>query len=382
MSKVRLPNPAGKPIFCGKIGSWFLVIPSAIVGVLLVELFCRLFLPSPANTSGIYQWPSLAMFFDGPDTIFKNREDIFTYIPHGEFRNLTASFPGDSFTVEYDYRFRTNNFGLVEDADIIPERGSLLLLGDSFAEGQGAEPWFRLVSPEIDKLGYQSINGGLRGTGFQQWFKLDRYLAAQNVPIQKIVVMFISDDFRRPLTNIKPSELQCLAALPLCHLEESYYFRLPPREELSALIAKIRAARAPMERSWLGARAAMLLPVSYHLYRSFKERIKKSTSDPRLEAAEQQSRAAVAGLIAMYGADNVTFIHIPQKDELDEPNELGLRARRAIRDAGGRLFDGFKLCHLTATDYYANDNHPNRGGYAKIASCVTSVIKEAVAGVQ
>jgi len=380
MSDDRLPGPPAKPTVIGKIGPWLLIIPSAIVGVLLVELFCRLFLPSLASTPEIDQWPRLAMFFDGPETIFRNHEEIFTFIPQSEFRNLTAIFPGESFAVEYDYRFRTNNFGLVQDTDIVPERDSLLLLGDSFTEGQGAEPWFRLISPEIDKRGYQSINGGLRGTGFQQWLKLDRYLTARNVRIRKVVVLFISDDFHRPLTNIKPSELQCLAALSACHLDESYYFRLPPRDELSSWIVKIKAAQAPVERSWLGARAAVLLPESYHVYRYFKEQIKKSASDPRLEGAERQSRTAIAELIRLYGPDNVTFIHLPQKDEIDGPNELGLRARRSIRQAGGKLFDGFKLCRLTATDYYMNDNHPNRDGYAKIASCVTNVIKEVTAG--
>jgi len=77
----------------------------------------------------------------------------------------------------------------------------------------------------------------------------------------------------------------------------------------------------------------------------------------------------------------VAFIHLPEKDEIENgPSNLGLRARHSIEDAGGKLFDGFKLCRLTTADYYPNDEHPNSAGYAKIAACFTSVLKEMVAG--
>ena len=139
------------------------------------------------------------VFFDGDNSIFENHGDIFTYLPRNTVRNVTAFFSRDDFTIEYDYRFRTNNLGLTQDADVAPGRKSLLLLGDLFTEGQGAEPWFRLVSSTIERLGYQPVNGGVLGTGFQQWLKLDQYLADKNIEIQKVVVLFISDDYRRPV---------------------------------------------------------------------------------------------------------------------------------------------------------------------------------------
>ena len=96
---------------------------------------------------------------------------------------------------------------------------------------------------------------------------------------------------------------------------------------------------------------------------------------------EQESRAAIADLIKIYGPENVAFLHVPQKDEVGHgPNSLGLKARGAIEDAGGKLFDGFKQCQLTSADYYANDNHPNKGGYSKIAACAAKVINQLVAG--
>jgi hypothetical protein len=207
---------------------------------------------------------------------FRNQEDIFTYVPHSNVRNLTAFFSDNDFEVEYDYHFQTNNLGLVQDADVMPGQASLLLLGDSFTEGQGAEPWFRLVSPGIEKLGYQAVNGGLRGTGFEHWLKLQRYLAANDIQIRKLVVLFISDDDQRPVRNFDPGELRCLSALGACRSEETYYYRLPPPDELSSWIAKIRTDRAAItKRIWLKTRAEALLPGSYQVYKFLTER-----SDP------------------------------------------------------------------------------------------------------
>jgi hypothetical protein len=103
----------------------------------------------------------------------------------------------------------------------------------------------------------------------------------------------------------------------------------------------------------------------------------------RDERGEQESRAAIAEFIKTYGPENVAFIHLPRKEEIDSgPDVFGLKARRAIQEAGVRLFDGFKLCGLVAADYHPNDLHPNsRGGsersfrYASLSSGLDIVRK-------
>jgi hypothetical protein len=83
----------------------------------------------------------------------------------------------------------------------------------------------------------------------------------------------------------------------------------------------------------------------------------------------------ITELIRKYGTENVAFLHLPQKKETNGPGALGQEARQAIRDAGGTLFDGFKLCPLSAADYHIYDSHPNKQGYGKIAQCVHQVIQ-------
>ena len=327
-----------------KIASWLLIIPSIIIGILLFELCSELFLPSIRRAD---RQSHVIYFFDGRDTVFRDYGDIFTYIPHSDIRILAIAYSDHGFSTEYDYHIRTNNFGLVQDNDVIPEKPSLLLLGDSFTEGVGAEPWFRLVSPEIYKLSYQPINGGIGGTGFGSWLKLEQYLAAADIRIQKLLVLFISDDYHRPVWHVTLDELRCFSDLLLCRVDENVYFRyrLPPPGELPGWVAKIRKGRAATRE----ARARALLPATYFVYRYVNDQLQLSRgARARLaveERGEQQSRAAIAELINQFGPENVVFLHLPQKEELESgPDTFGLKARRSIQEAGGKLFDGFKLC--------------------------------------
>jgi hypothetical protein len=304
-----------------KIASWLLIFPSIIVGIVAVELFGRLVLP-PRDFEGSGMRNS-AIFFYSDGAIFRNEGDIFTYEPHREIRNVTAFFPDDKFEIEYDYRFRTNNFGLVQDADIVPERKSLLLLGDSFTEGQGAEPWFRLLSPEVEKLGLQPINGGLIATGFRQWLELERYLTGNKVQIRKVVVLYIAGDYSRGVWNFTLAALQCLTNLPLCRVEDSVFYRLPPPDELSSWIAKLRAVRPPMtHQSWLGAHVAAVLPLSYSVYQYLR------TLNAQMG---RESSAAISELIRIYGPENVAFIHLPEKTEVENQGFINFVANLRLK---------------------------------------------------
>jgi hypothetical protein len=241
-------------------------------------------------------------------------------------------------------------------------------LGDSFTEGQGAEPWFRQLAAQTENLPYQLVNGGLFGTGFEQWEKLAHYLSAQSVQIRKLVVIFISDDYRRNVWNFSEQDLRCLQSLSSCRGDE-LYLRLPSAPELAATLDKIRNNRETPRRR-LAQRGRVLLPASFRVYDYLRAEFLLD-----VETAKRHSHAAIADLINEYGAENVVFMHLPQKDEVNEPDELGREARRSIQEAGGKLYDGFKLCGLTAADYHIHDSHPNAQGYGKIANCVSQVLQ-------
>jgi hypothetical protein len=347
------------------------IVFSVIAGILVVELFCHFFSPS-MRASGIYEWDRRIMFFSGRGTVFENHGDIFTYVPDNDIRSLTTYFSDKDFIVEYDYRFHTNNYGLVQDSDVVASRPSILLLGDSFTEGQGAEPWFRKLVANTDPQPFQPVNGGLIGTGFDQWRKLEQYLTAKHLQVRKLLIIFISDDYTRPVVNVSGQVLECLQTGSSCP-DDSMYYRTPPAAELPLWVDKVRDHRARQITvlDTMARYSRRLLPATFRIHDNLAAKFSSSSAP-----AKQRAREAIAYFIRKYGNDNVSFLHLPQKDELRGPSELGLQARQAIRDAGGTLYDGFTLCNLTIDDYHIHDGHPNGRGYGKIARCVGDIFRQ------
>src|ERR1700730_6892417 len=95
--QVLSTSPSGKPTLFKKVGPFLLIIPSVIIGILLAELFCKLFVPSIANTKEFFKWNRPFLFIDGRDTIFQNHGDIYTYVPHNEIRYLLGYISDDDF---------------------------------------------------------------------------------------------------------------------------------------------------------------------------------------------------------------------------------------------------------------------------------------------
>jgi hypothetical protein len=286
----------------------FLIVFSALVGVGIVEagyhIYQRAFSPLPNR---------LVVFFDGPDSIFLNRGDIFTYVPNGYISTKTIYLSDSSFSPEFAYKFKTNNFGLVQDRDLVPGVKSILLLGDSFTEGQGAEPWFRQVAPQIERFNYQPINGGLLGTGFLHWRKLAELLSSNEIVVAKVIIIFISDDLRRGIWNFSETTLDCLRNINRCQWNAAF-FRLPPASELEHWVAKIRTAREPFDVSFReGIKSA--LPATYKVYRFFLDVAKRSPNKDGPSQTELVT-AVITKMVEKYGRENVLFIQLPQKEEL------------------------------------------------------------------
>jgi hypothetical protein len=348
-----------------------LIAFSALVGVAIVEVcyhvYQRAFPP-------LYQGRRI-MFYDGPDSIFRNLDDIFTYVPNSQIFSRVIYFSGSSYSTEYAYKFKTNNFGLVQDKDLVRGVTSILLLGDSFTEGQGAEPWFRQIAPRIERLNYQPINGGLQGTGFLNWWELEQFLSANEIAVAKLVVIFISDDVRRPKWNFSEHDLACLRSINLCRGFEGF-LRLPPAPEFARWVAKIGTSREPRNVG-IKERIGSALPATYAVYRFFLNVAKRSAPPQGTPGQIELVTTVINEMVEKYGRENVLFIQLPRgKEELRGailPD--GLLTRKLIRDSGARYADGTSLCGLDGSDFFARDGHPNQQGYSKIAKCITDIVE-------
>jgi hypothetical protein len=369
-------NPADnaqKSYFTGPVAATTLIAASIIVGILLVELATSVFFKPTARPSD-YDWAHRIMFFSGAESIFQNQGKIFTYAPNDNVRDLTIYYSDNAYVVEYDYQFRANNYGLVQDLDVNPNRPSLLVLGDSFTEGQGAAPWFRKLLMQSENDRYQIINGGLLGTGFGQWDLLQDYLSTERkINIQKLLVIFISDDYSRGVWNFSPVDLLCLRSIEACSLDQTIYYRLPILSNLSDWVSRIRKARNLQHglKDEMDQITKQVLPSTYQAFEYLKAK-----GSYKAKQRKELSRAAIEALIQKYNTKNLVFLHLPQKDETSGPNERGLEARRAIQGSGGNLLDGFKLCPLSSNEYYLHDGHPNERGYSRIADCVSTIVHQ------
>jgi hypothetical protein len=354
----------------GLLQNALLLVLSVLLGIVLVESAWR-FVP---KRSDVYQWSNRYMLFsdDAGDTVFRNIGAFFVYQPHRLVHSTAYYYAGSRWVKEYDYSFHTNNFGLVQLADVDPSRDALLVLGDSFTEGQGAAPWFEDIRAGSE---YQLVNGGLFGTGFAQWALLHDYLVKHNTRIKKLLVIFISDDFDRFVSNVPADVLSCIANWKTCDGSEGLYGEPPRAEERPAFLDKLKSLREQRLRANDDLSKRMLPATSLaieYLLAVIKER---GPANRGYTPSNLENYKVIGRFLTSYGRD-VVFVHLPQKDELKFGiSASGAAARQAISAQGGLVFDGFERCGLTQADYHPHDGHPNRAGYAKIAQCVSDALR-------
>jgi hypothetical protein len=201
--------------------------------------------------------------------------------------------------------------------------------------------------------------------------------------VAKVVIIFISDDWTRPVWQFPQQTLECLRTASTCQGSEAFYgWPAEPSEALAQLnrIAKYRIEALAKGQS--GANILLGSSVYQHLVVPGFRRLNRfvQTGSPSSDAAKQFSISkGVATEIANgVGWDNVLFIYLPQKTELDTgPQSYGRKANAFIRRSGFAFVDGRAACGLSIGDYYIRDGHPNATGYAKIARCVQRAIEGA-----
>ena len=356
---------------------WELSVSAGILFVTLVaaELVMRTVMPLPSNWD-----PRVLLYSAG---VIRNEPwGGYGYEPNKTMQFELAYLLNPKvprLEPEYAYRITTNSYGLVQLNEPVPDKPAILLLGDSFTEGQGASPWFYDVEKRWPaESQYQLLNGGLFGTGFQHWTPIYRRLAA-TLQVRKVVILFIAHDWLRFVFARPPETLACLQSLPSCD-GSSLFYGLPddPAAAEAELqqVARKRAAyvmKVDREQPFV-ERFALFRYLLQPSYRWLRGTIGGDEPNAVNFAA---SRQALLDLAAEIGRDNLVLLHLPHREEVDAgPNALSLKGREVIRQAGLKLVDGFAMCGIRPADYHVRDGHPNADGYRKIGLCVERVIAE------
>jgi hypothetical protein len=336
-----------------------LVIFSLIIGVVLVELVYKILRPTDKVLGDRYYLMS------GSNGAFRNINKIFLYNQNSLIRHRVWYEYDGKFKKEYSYQFGTNNYGLVQSFDVHPSNDSMLIIGDSFTEGTGAEPWFNDFARVFPDKDLQLINAGLLGTGFLHWGGIDDFLEERDFQTKIVIVIFISEDISRKEWVLPEGVLTCLEDWITCEGWENF-LGIPPEDKEPAFLNQVKAFRTKSSyvKDDLKESLKKLLPATTNVYRYILRVISR-----------QKSINAIDNFINKYG-ENLLFIHVPEKHELDAGfDDSGIYTQSIIKEHGGKVYDAMKLCKFKVTDYYKYDRHFNPNGYKKLSACVLKMYK-------
>ena len=349
--------------------NFLLIIFSIFFSLAIIEIFIRLVIYKKDN----YDYRNTFLLFE-QGKVFKNIDNFFVYSPNSNITTSTYYLKNNNFIKVNTYNIKTNNFGLVQGNDLFPEKESLLILGDSLVQGQGYGNWTDNLYKDTDK--YQIINGGILGTGPQQFLQLEKYLS-KKLLITKVILLYIGDDFRRELYNHDQQRLNCLQNYKNCNGSESFYGYPLKSSEPDKFLNFLKKKRFEKEENLnfkkikrlikkkLGSLYTVNIPLGFlrnTFYKSKNEKILKN-----FEAIEK--------LISKYG-NNIHFVNLVQKDEI-------IFRKKSYETIYANNFLSKKTNNIHQCNFNSDlelffkyDGHPNEKGYKHIYTCVSKIIKK------
>jgi hypothetical protein len=344
----------------------FLVAISLLVSVVLVEVLLRTCNYPPRKEASF-------LFFTRP--ALKDQKTDFGYHRNLKIREVAVYKTRKGFRVEYDTSYSTNNLGLVQKTNFDPQKKSLVFIGDSFTQGEGAPPWFYKLEEKWPHNEYQLVNLGIIGTGIVQWQEALKWFA-QKGAVNHVFILFISDDWlRRRWYN--HDDLQgtsfwfctdCPRNNGVCNNRTKLGILYMEKDWDTPTILK-KARELPQPRMqpgfkgfWNNLYFRQLLKLTVPSTRN--RRKQQKIIDKNLEAFDQ--------IISRFGRENITVLHIPLKGEAirGDYTWVGKEAKDLVLARHVAYLDGLALCGMTEKDFHVHDSHPNASGYAKILTCI------------
>jgi hypothetical protein len=303
---------------------------------------------------------------------------IWTYSPNKEivYAATYQLFPVEAW-IEYRCKFKTNKFGLIETNFVETDNQvDYLVLGDSYLEGHGGCPWLTRASlPDTYPI---ILNGGLQGSGIQHFSLLEEWLS-QQVEIRNVIVLAISNDFKRSLSpDIWRGRETCLQA-GKCQANLDYWWgidaSISDRELLQ--LSRTRYESRNLTRGEEIEHTLMYCSFSYDAIFRLASIFRRLSNDENHSAIQKQdfneNFHALLRLRQKY--PNLKVILVPQRDEVGwfgvENSDTKL-VKRFLAENDVK----FTLCHIDLSDYMPIDGHPNSTGYGKIFDCLSAVIDQ------
>ena len=298
--------------------------------------------------------------------LFNKYENFFKYYPNLNKRYLQFYFNKDKFEKIWDYNFPTNNFGLVQSNDIYKNKKSILFLGDSFTEGQGAPPW-------IDKFGknfldYQVINGGIIATGFQQFEKIHDHIK-DTYNVEKVVIIYIGSDLRRGIVLADTTD--CLINNDYCK-KDANVFSIPSKEiEIENFLIQKHKLRQENKLSIKNKIKYLVRETyTYNILRNYINTIR--LKDDSLIKANFQ---AIENLLNK-NEKKIILINIKTAQEIIK-NQESFETKLIRKHLAKKKIQNHQ-CDMNndINNFHKIDFHPNKNGYDEIFNCVKKILNK------
>ena len=298
--------------------------------------------------------------------LFKDFKNFFLYEPNINRRSLQYYFEENRFQKIWDYELKTNNEGLVQSKDVFKNKQSILFLGDSFTEGQGAPPWVDFF--EQKNLDYQIINGGIIGTGFIQFYNLSKYFK-EKFQIKKIFVIYIGEDLRRGLSI--PKNNDCLLNNKMCTKNFGIYSIPKDDLEIQQFLLKIHQIRKNQKLSFNQIFKNLIR--STYLYNISRSKINRFRF--KNDVTIKKNFDSINKLINE-NKSKITFVNIKTAVEIIKGQES--YETQLIREYLKKKKIPNYVCNMNndLTNFYKIDFHPNQKGYKEIFLCLDKLLKE------
>lgn len=326
-----------------------------LISVLLLELF-GVFI---GNNE--YFWSNRQILIPPTASRSIGLEGLWIYQPKINVdSSATYYFSNRNGWLEYRCKFDTNQFGLIKTNYRGGKNVDLLVLGDSFLEGQGGCAWLteeKLQQKNVSKI---VLNGGLQGASLQSMKLLNDWLE-RKVKIKDLRLIVISNDFRRQLDypSIKLTQQKMSKFYPakIVDLKDEDLLEIGGNLYRSGE----KDFRTKLRENFLYYSLSYRL--FYRLSRAFSDDQK---NDQNYLKSFEKNFVALRELRKKY--PRLKIILVPQRDEvglLGSKNRDTKIVEKFFADEG---FD-FSRCELDLSDYMKVDGHPNKEGYAKISRC-------------
>jgi hypothetical protein len=304
---------------------------------------------------------------------------IWTYDENNEFFTSLYIYKNNKWIKEFEYTHNSNNFGLNQINDISLKKKSIIFLGASTPEGWGANPWFNKLQKKYTNSEFQLINGSLHGTGVYSWKILNDYLKKNDVQIDKVIIFIHGDFWINVAKTIPEDHINCLKDYKLCNNPSYLQFGMPLSNDEKEIIKFLEKIKENRNKSIIKKTTYInsfkdftfylreIAPGTYQIYRYLRIKYNKKLYKQNLIKFIDEYK------------NNLLIVHIPQQIEYKNKKltQDSIDLINFIKKNNGKIFNTFEECeHHVTNDYYPNEGHPNKLGYAKLEQCAVKALNQ------